>query len=233
MAGLMRPEIEKNGPAASEPERGSFMESGNEPDTASDEGGEAATPEEQAQYDALVTGAYELMYADGEVRPTILEFLDENPEDLRKIFGEALPLDEPADPNDPEGPTIWEAQGPVIALAATTVIILLEVLRQGGNERPEGYVILHAGTEILEDIAEISEKAGKHTFTQEEMGEALRKGADLFREAAAEEGMIDLDQVKAEFGEVVDADKQGRLGDVVPGLSSDSQVAPDQRGAQP
>ena len=187
-------------------------------ETLPDEEGEAASPEEQADYEALVTAALEAMYEGGRVRPSILELLDEDPKDLKRMFGDALPLDEPADPARPDGPTLWRAQGPVIALAATGVALMLESLRRLGRT-PEGHVILHAGKAIIEELGEVAASAGRRAYSQDELGEALRKGADLFREAAGAAGLIDLDPVRAEFGEIVAADKEGRLGEIMPGLS--------------
>lgn len=185
--------------------------------TVPDEEGEAASPEEQADYEALVTVALEAIYEGGKVRTSILELLDEDPKDLKAMFGEALPLDEPADPARPDGPTIWQAQGPVIALAATGVALMLESLRRLGRQ-PEGHVILHAGKAIVEELGEVAASAGRKDYSEDELGEAFRKGADLFREAAGAAGMIDMDAVREEFGEIVAADKEGRLGEVVPGL---------------
>lgn len=194
-----------------------------------DDEGEAASPEEQADYEALVTVALEAIYEGGKVRPSILELLDEDPKDLKAMFGEALPLDEPADPARPDGPTIWQAQGPVIALAATGVALMLESLRRLGRQ-PEGHVILHAGKAIIEELGEVAASAGRNDFSEDELGEAFRKGADLFREAAGAAGMIDMKAVREEFGEIVAADREGRLGEVVPGLR-DAKGA-DQRQAR-
>jgi hypothetical protein len=200
-------------------------------DTVGDDAGqEQASPEEQAQKDAIVKAAFMLMYGGGRVRPVILQLLDNDPTDLKQIFGKVLPLDQPVDPKNPQSPTLWQAQGPIIALAATGVVIMLEVLKQMGGQLPDGGIILHAGAEIIEDLGHIAALAGKTKFTPADLAEALRKGADLFREAAAEAGMIDLNQVKAEFGQIVQADKAGQINKLLPGLPKDDG---SQQGQQP
>lgn len=191
-------------------------------DVVADDDTPNVSPEEQATYERLVDQAFKLMYEGGEVRPFILQLLDNDPDDLREIFGDALPLDEP-DP-DGSGKTMWEAQGPIIALAATTCVVAMEAVRRSDIDPEEdGYIILHAGAQILEDIAEISEKSGKHNFTQDEVNEAMRKAADLYRAAGSEEGLVNLDRAKQEFNEIVAADKEGRIGDILPQLAGNAQ----------
>jgi hypothetical protein len=225
MAGLVSGSLQRRiEPGALVPGHGPHPAAG-PAESVPDEEGEAASPEEQADYEALVTEALEAIYEGGKVRPSILELLDEDPRDLKRIFGEALPLDKPADPARPDGPTMWQAQGPVIALAATGVALMLEALRRLGRQ-PEGHVILHAGKAIVEELGEVAESAGRRDYSPDELGEALRKGADLFREAAGAAGMIDMKAVREEFGEIVAADKAGRLGEVVPGLREAGERRP-------
>jgi hypothetical protein len=183
-----------------------------DPSVVPEDGEESnVTDEEQAAKDAFVEQGFALMYDGGQVNPYILKLLDDDPTDIREIFGEVLPLDD----------DMWATEGPVIALAATAVVIVLEVLRRMGPEnQPEGDIIFHGGKEILEDIAEIARVAKKREYTPEELGEAMRKGADLFREAASQEGMIDLDAATAEFDEIVQADREGRINDILPQLGA-------------
>lgn len=168
-----------------------------------------ASPEEQAAYDRIVDSAFRILYEGGQVRPAILELLDDDPADLKALLGDALPLDAP-DPHEP-GRTLWQAQGPVIALAAAAVIVLIDALRRL-DERPEGYIVLRAGEEIIEDLAEIARLAGRRAYSREELSEALRKGADLFREAGAAAGLVDEEAAKGEWDEIVEADREGRAG---------------------
>ncbi len=56
---------------------------------------------------------------------------------------------------------------------------------------------------------------------------AMRMGADLFREAGAEAGIVDLETANEEWGEIEAADKEGRLGEVMPGLAN-LQQAPEE-----
>ncbi|MCP6374028.1 hypothetical protein NL455_29535, partial [Klebsiella pneumoniae] len=79
-----------------------------------DEGDVNATEEEQKEYDDFVSGALELLYRDGEVNPYILGLLDDDPADIRELFGE-LVTDE-----------MWAQDSRTIALAAAAVVVVLE-----------------------------------------------------------------------------------------------------------
>lgn len=173
-----------------------------ESETVPDEAGEAASPEEQAAYDEFVKTSFSVMYEGGEVRPGILKMLDEDPADLMAVLDNAEEL---------------QQFTPVVALAATAAIVTLKTCEETGEK--DGTIILHGGTAILEDLVEIAGKAGLHDYSEEEMTEAMRMGADLFREAAAEAGIVNLDEAKGEWDEITAADKEGRLGDVLPQLA--------------
>lgn len=188
------------------------------------------SPEEQQAYEEFVLKGFDLLYANGEVKPEILKLLDDNPEDLKQALGENLPLDAPADPQNPEAGTMWDAMQPVIVLAAAAAIITLEVVKSyPEGEQPEGAVIMHGGAQFLEDLAQIAEDAGIHTYTEEEMADAFRRGADIFRDAAEAEGLVDTEEAKQEWGQIVQADQEGRVDEVVPGIGQlGAQAAPEE-----
>lgn len=175
---------------------------------------EAATPEEQAQYDAFVKGGMKLIADQGE---RILDLLDEDPADLKAVLGDAVPTE----------------VSPPLALAATTVIVVLETLRRAG-EKPEDEIIMHGGKELLEQIAQLAEDAKEQDYSQDQLNQAWLMGLDLYRETAGAEGLIDNDALKAQFDDLVTADKQGRLGEVLPALAKAkvNEAAPTEASPQ-
>lgn len=175
-------------------------------DTVPDEQGEPATPEEQAAYEEFVKTGYDLMYAGGKVNPGVMKMLDEDPSDLIAALGDS---DE------------FKQFSPVVALAATAAIITIKTCEKTGEK--DGAIILHGGKAILEDLVEVAGKAGIRDYSEEEMGQAFHMGADLFRQAAEAKGLVDMDQAKQEWGEITTADKEGRLGDVIPQLKGVEQ----------
>jgi hypothetical protein len=170
-------------------------------DTVSDneDATEDATPEEQEQYDAFVKGALKLVADQGE---SILDLLDNDPTDLKEILGDAGQFDNITPP---------------LALAATTVIVVMEAIRRSG-EKPADDVLMHGGKEVLEVIAELAEKAGEQEYSQDQLNQAWLMGLDLYRSTAEQEGMIDDNALKAQFDEIVTADKEGRLDSVLPAM---------------
>jgi hypothetical protein len=173
------------------------------------------TPEEQAAYDKFVKHALMLMYGGGQVRPGILHLLDNDPKDLIQII-----------------PTLQgHGVSPIIRLAATAVVVTMQTVRDTSEQ--DGAIILHGGKAILEDLAEISQKAGIHDYSDAEVNEAFRVGADLYREAGQTEGLVNLNEAKDEFQQIVTADKSGKLGDVLPPLQQVNDAVAAQQQQQP
>lgn len=185
--------------------------SGEQDDASSvpdDQEGEPASPDEQAKYDAFVKAGYAKMYAGGKVNPDVLKMLDNDPADLIAVLGNA---------------SEFQKFGPIVALAATAAIITLEVCKQTGEK--DGTIILHGGAAILEDLVEVAGKAGIKDYSEEEMGQAMHMGADLFRHAAQASGLVDLGQAKQDWSEITTADKEGKLTDVIPEFKGVEAVA--------
>jgi hypothetical protein len=221
MAGIMPTAMEEEAPAEVAAPEGDTV-----PDDESN-----VTPEEQKAYEEFVLKGYELLYEDGKVREGIVKLLDDDPADLKKALGEHLQLDAPADPQSPEAGTMWDQIRPVIVLGAAGAILTLEVLRSYDDPKSvDGAVILHGGKQFVEDLAEIAGKTGAHDYSEAEMADAFRRGADIFRDAAESEGLIDTEQAKGEWGQIVEADKQGDVDAVVPGISA---LAPKEEAEVP
>ncbi len=160
------------------------------------------SPEEQAAYEAFVDAGFDLIYTDGKVNEGILQMLDEDPADLIAVLG----------------PEIGEEFSPVIALAATAVVVVLEVVRRAGEEKPDGEIIMHGGRQILEDLANLAKTAGLKDYTSEDLSQAMLHAVNLYRETAANEGMVDEAALTEEFAEILNAQEEGRLGEILPGI---------------
>jgi hypothetical protein len=87
-------------------------------------------------------------------------------------------------------------------------------------------VIFHAGREILEQLIELSEAAGLHTWKEAEIQGAWYNALDMYREAnTGEGGRIDPAAAAADFQALSDADKEGRGDEVLPGYEQQSEKA--------
>lgn len=188
----------KVGPASPAPQGGA-------PDPSrvsdSDEDGEQpnVTPEEQAQYDAFVNNGLKVIYGSDEeggepgARPDILNRLKESSDPLENLANT----------------TVW-------------LVTMLETSAEKGGNQLDDSVVMHGGKAILEELAEVSEAANIHDFTEEEMEGAWYRGLDLYRETATQDGRVDPDALKEQFGEIQRADEQGRMGDVLPQLGTEA-----------
>ena len=154
-----------------------------------DDGQPNVAPEEQAQYDQFVDQALSVIY-DEKSMPQIIESLKGN-------------------------------GNPVDGLANTVVNVVTRVQdsaeKAGQALSPD--VLFHGGTEILEDLAGLSEKAGIHKFSPEEVEGALFQAMDLYREAKGRDGGAAAPQIKQDFNELVALDQAGKLDEIQPGLT--------------
>lgn len=219
MPGLMDEKMMGGMTGDMQPANGAAMPAEEQGETVpDDEGAEQASPEEQAKYEEFVKTAFGFMYKGGKVNPGILKMLDDDPSDLMQVLDGAEEL---------------KQFSPVVALAATAAILTLKACEETGEK--DGAIILHGGQAILEELVELAgkEKAGIRDYSEEEMGQAMHMGADLFRHAAEKSGIVDVEEAKKEWGEIETADKEGRLGDVIPQFAGAEQAQAQQPEQQP
>lgn len=160
------------------------------PPGAMDEQGEGeqpnVTPEEQAAYDRFVDNGMQVIYSP-QTFPKILDRMKQAPE-------------------------------PVEGLAAVGVMVVtrLKQSAEKAGQQISPDVMYQGGVELLEDLAELAEKAGIHSFTEDEIEGALYRALDMFREANADS--IDKGAVEQDWAALVQADQSGELDQAMPGL---------------
>jgi hypothetical protein len=156
-----------------------------------EEGQPNVAPEEQEEYDTFVKNAMEVMYSEkGEIEQEVLKRLA-------------------------------TGKKPIDSLSQTTVwltMMLEQSAKQKGMEISDD-VLLHAGREILEQLAEIASSSKIHDFKQAELQGAWYNALDMYREANSEPGdRFRPDEAAAAFEALNEADKEGRADEVVPGF---------------
>jgi hypothetical protein len=181
-----------------------------------EQGMEQPTPEEQALYEKFVQTTAQVMM-DGEqnaqFRPEIVNNLrgEFDPQVAKMFEGADPPIsDQPAD-----------------ALAVTGVIVTMIAeaqLAQAGTEIPHE-IIYHAGTEVIGQLAEAAEAAGIADFSEEQIGDAFLRALDLYRQSSPN---VDQQALSSEFEEIVAADREGRLDQVLPGASKLAPAAEEE-----
>lgn len=180
--------------------------------------GEPASPEEQAIYDRFVRTVMGVIYPEGpeQVSPAIMQNLQgQFDERAQAMFAEAVP---------PVQPT------PTDSMAQTAVLLTLAVesaIERAGQQIPDE-VLFHAGTEVLEMLAELAEAAGIADLSDDELNAVTLRAMDLYRVSSPR---VDPQALTAEFEQIIAADRQGKIDQVLPGASSFKGFGME--GAQP
>lgn len=163
------------------------------------------SPEEQAQYDAFVRNAMELIYAEGE------EGADVHPEILRRLSTGNKPQE-------------------VVAQTTVWLVSILEKNAEQAGSPVEDDVLFHAGREVLEQLIEVMEAAKLHDFKEAEIQGAWYNALDIYRETMSDVdgqggGRFNPEQAASEFEALNEADKEGRADEVLPGFSQMAERA--------
>jgi len=159
-----------------------------------------AAPEEQEQYNHFVAKAYELIY-DKAMLPKIIDML----------AGEGDPM---------EG----------LARASAMIIKRLMDMAESGGDKLSGDVILHAGTEVFEDLANLSKVAKIKDFStdQDSFEGSFFRMLDQLRTMLQESGKIDQEAAAKDLETLMKMDQDGKLEEMFRGLA-----AGDEQGAAP
>lgn len=207
-------------PSHSEPDmdqRDPNAPSDNDADNMED--GEPATPEEEKLFEAFMDAAMDVVYpedAKGQPSALIIGNLkgDLDPKVLA-LFEDAQP------------PLSGSPQDSLAATAVLLTILIDDKLGYGAKAREgEGggpdydAITLHAGKSIIEHLIEISEKEGVHDFSEQDIEGVTYRAMDLYGVAARKIGKAGYDQaaLKEEFISIVQANNEGKLDKVLPGL---------------
>lgn len=192
------------------------------PDSAlTTDGAEQATPEEQALYERFVHASGDVMMGDGdapEFRPEIINNLrgQFDPQVSQMFEGVQPPLN---------------PQSPTDALAATSVIVTMmteATMAQQGTQVPQE-IVYHAGTEVVGQLADAAEAAGIADFSQDDVDNAFLRALDIYRQSSPN---VDQQDLASQFDQLVVADREGRLDQVLPGASKLAARSPSQEQSQ-
>lgn len=164
--------------------------------------GEAVSPEEQAAYDRFVTNGMTLIYSDNAL-----------PKVLDTLAGDGNPIE---------------------GLANATAMVALrldESARQSEIEVP-GPVKFHGSVELLEQMAELGEAAGIHEYSPEDLESATFMALDLYRESQSEQGQLPKEELEQDMQQVLEAEEQGKIEQVLPGLSEYAEISRQREGKE-
>ena len=126
-----------------------------------------------------------------------------------------------------QGDAIQALSG-VVALGASRVTAA--AVKAG--DRIDPAIVLGVMEEIIPDLAEFASEAGAREFSQEEIDGAFIRAVDQYRDTETRNGNIDPQEFAADFDEMMKADQEGRLGEVVPGIDGGAPAPAPGGGAQ-
>lgn len=173
----------------------------------SDAGGEMASPEEQAQYEQAANNLASLLYAEGAIRPELLEAFQVNAQEppAAPVAGEEAPT-EGAKPS-----------AKLLALSKTAVDIVTKVddsAREAGTPLSND-VLTQIATDSVELLVEAVEAAGVQEYSEDEMAGALANMFDMYRPKIIADGRATEEELNAEWEGLLQADKAGKLNEYV------------------
>jgi hypothetical protein len=104
---------------------------------------------------------------------------------------------------------------PIDSLANTAVMIVKRLVDSAKKNNAEiaGDIIYHGGIEILEDLANLSEKAGIHSYTQKELETSTYRAMDLYRDMM---GNVDQSMYQQDLQQLKQLDETGQLDQIMP-----------------
>lgn len=167
-------------------------------------GMQEATPEEQEAYEAYVSAGMEIIYPEeGGVNPVLLKLLQAEYDDqTQQRFAQAEPplRDHPVD---------------ALAVAAVTVVLQIEDIAAQNDGELADEIVYNGGAELLGQLADISSEANFHDYPEKDVEGAWYRALDLYRISSSR---VDPEALKQGFGTLVEANQQGQLGKVLPGI---------------
>ena len=122
---------------------------------------------------------------------------------------------------------------PVESLATTTVMVMTRVEDSAKKQdiKIPGNVLLHAGMEVMGDLAGLAADAKIHTFDKAEKEAALYQALDQYRTMREGRGELDRQALRQEWGQLMQAEQQGRLEQVLPGAGKLAERAQGRKQA--
>lgn len=191
---------------APEPAGSAEPETGAEPQDMAEVDGDMqpASPEEQQIYNQFV-GRAMLMIYDDKMLPKVIDMLD-------------------------GGAEKGQDGDPMEGLARTTALVVGRVAQaadKAGQKLP-GDVLLHAGKEILEDLAELSRVAKIKDYSEDPdaLEGAMFRALDQFRLILQGAGRLDQRAAQTDMAKLEEMDKSGELETMLRGLAAKDANAP-------
>ena len=151
------------------------------------------SPEEQQAYDAFVGNMGNLIYDDS-VKDRLLKDLSTG------------------DPID------------ALARAAAAMVMRTEdSASEATGEQVDPEILMNAGLEAVELLAEFAENSGVNTYDEDQMESAYLLAVDKYRQSRQNQGKLKPEAFQSDLDQLVQADKAGTIGKQFPAIEKYSQ----------
>lgn len=166
--------------------------------------GEPASPEEQAIYKMVVDNAQDMSTTDDrEITPGV----------ATNLTGEFVPGI--LEMFDGVQPPIQKSPIDNLAVTAVSMALFIDASAKEQGVEVSDEILYNAGSEIVEILAELAEAANIHQYSDQDMEGAWYRALDLYRQVGPR---ADQDALGEQFAVVANADKEGKLGELLPAI---------------
>lgn len=159
------------------------------------------SPEEQEAYDQFMANALRIIYPEGGEEGQI------SPNVMKGLQG---------------------SDNPVMNLATTAVTIVtgLRDSAKRSNHMIDDAILFHGGQSVVEELADVADAAGIHDYSEDDLEQAWYVALDMYRSAGEQTGDVDKEALTQGWEAIKQADAQGRLGEVLPGIEARMKHVP-------
>lgn len=158
------------------------------------------SPEEQAAYDQFMNNAYNIIY-DETIAPKMLEIIKTA--------------------EDPKA---------ALAMAAVNVVMTIQDSAAKDGQTISEDILVHGGVNVIEDIANFANVSGAHTYKPKDIEEASLAAMDLYGSMAVDRGLVDKDSAVSGYNDLIKANEEGRLEEVLPNAKDAAKYAESEFG---
>ena len=170
--------------------------------------GQEATPEEQAAMDKFVDNAVKLMTdpQTGQLSAPVQAHLQGQFEpDVMQMFAQVQPPPNPQSPLDN------------IAFTGLMIVMATDASAHESGFQVSDEVMLNASVDVFDILIDEAKRMGIVEGTDEDVQNAVARAADVYQQIDGPR--VDKEALAAEFEQLLQADQEGRLEEVLPGAS--------------
>lgn len=119
-----------------------------------------------------------------------------------------------------------------VAVAASTIVARVATAAEKKGMKLNGDVVFAAGKTIVEDLINLSEKAGIHEYSQEEVEGVFYNTLDTFRGLMDKAGRINKQAAERDFAKLQQMNQSGEIDRMMMGLVEKERSMAEERSGR-